>query len=68
LHDIKTGSQRRMGITFVLIYILLFLLIYIAAARFIRQTINLAHMANEIGEGDYGQDLSSFSKRDFLQQ
>jgi HAMP domain-containing protein len=61
LHDIKIGIQRRMVVTFVIFYILLFLLIYIAAERFTRRTIRLARVANEIGEGNYGQDLSGFS-------
>jgi HAMP domain-containing protein len=61
VHDIKTGIRKRMFVTFLLFYILLFLLIYIAAKRFTRRTINLANVANEIGEGNYGQDLSRFS-------
>jgi HAMP domain-containing protein len=62
LSEIKSGILRRMLITFAIFYILLFLLICIVAEGLTRPTINLAQAANEIGEGNYEQDLSGFSK------
>lgn len=62
LDDVKSGIFRRMLITFLVCYVILFLLICIVADSFTRRTINLTHVAHEIGDGKYDQDLKDFSQ------
>lgn len=62
LSEIKSGIFRRMLITFLVCYIILFILVCIVADSVTRRTINLTNVAHEIGDGNYEQDLDSFSK------
>lgn len=62
LREIKSGIFRRMLITFLVCYVILFILICIISDSFTRRTINLANVAHEIGDGNYDQNLDEFSQ------
>lgn len=62
LEDIKSGIFRRMLITFLVCYAILFILIFIVADSFTRRTIDLANAAYEIDDDSYDEDLLEFSR------
>lgn len=62
LREIKSGIFRRMLITFLVCYLILFILICIVADNLTRRTISLANVANEIGDGNYEHNLDEFSQ------
>lgn len=58
LGEIKSGIFRRMLITFLVCYVILFILVYIMTDSVIRCTINLTKAVHEIEDGNYPQDLN----------
>ncbi len=47
---------------FAVTYLGLFLLVWFFSAGFTRSIVSLAHLAENVGNGDYGQDFSTLSK------
>jgi methyl-accepting chemotaxis protein len=63
---VREVQSRIRGYTFTafgITYILLFVLVYIASDVFTQPVVHLTRAAEQIGEGDYEQDLSPLHKR-----
>lgn len=62
LSEVKSGIFRRMLITFLVCYVVLFILICIVSGGFSRRTIHLTNVAHKIGDGNYDQNLDDLSQ------
>ena len=57
VQDVQNGIVRNGLIAFAASYLLIFILVYIMSGVVTRPLISLAHMAADIGEGKYEQDM-----------
>ena len=59
VHEVQDGIVRNGVIAFIISYILIFSLVYLASGIVTRPLIELATVAEKIGEGKYDQDLDA---------
>ncbi len=63
VNEVRTGILFSGAITFLLSYILIFILVYWFSGQLTKPIIDLAGAAKEIGEGDYNHDWKDIDQR-----
>ena len=62
VYDVQASIRNSLALAFIISYVVLFVLIYIASGTFTRPLAMFNRAAHKIGEGDYNEDLSSLRR------